>query len=464
MGRLDGKVAVITGATSGIGLHTAEIFVAEGAKIVIAGRRAPEGEALAKKLGAACIFRQTDVTVEAQMKALIALSVEKFGKIDCLFNNAGGPAQTGGIEGLEVDRFDAAMATLVRSVMLGMKHAAPHMRKQGSGSIINNGSIAGRLAGFSSSMVYGAAKAAVIHLTKCAAMELGESNIRVNSISPGAIATGIFGKALGLSVEAAEKTPAVMREVYKTAQPIPRAGLPRISRMPRCSLPATNPPSSTATISWSMAPSPAAATGPSSSRAMSRCARRSIRVADCHRHCEGEAKQSILCRTMDASRAVLRTSGMTSQTRRDNVRNIRLSRTGRPFHLAVIAGLACAFVIGKALPSTMDAISAVIEPLCASSDPAGSTLDVVEPIGSLCAAERAGQARHDRARVLRSGRIYPRAPACRLRHRLHHQGRNPLAARRRSRSRPSRSASRSSSRPARCIWSRPMPATPSPRN
>ena len=75
-------------------------------------------------------------------------------------------------------------------------------------------------------MVYGAAKAAVIHLTKCVAMELGESNVRVNSISPGAIATGIFGKALGLSVEAAEKTPAVMREVYKSAQPIPRAGLP----------------------------------------------------------------------------------------------------------------------------------------------------------------------------------------------------------------------------------------------
>jgi NAD(P)-dependent dehydrogenase (short-subunit alcohol dehydrogenase family) len=118
------------------------------------------------------------------------------------------------------------MATLLRSVMLGMKHVSPHMRKQGFGSIINNGSIAGRLAGFSSSIVYGAAKAAVIHLTKCVAMELGESGIRVNSISPGAIATGIFGKALGLSVEAAEKTPDVMREIYKTAQPIQRAGLP----------------------------------------------------------------------------------------------------------------------------------------------------------------------------------------------------------------------------------------------
>ena len=226
MARLDGKVAIITGATSGIGLRSAEIFVAEGAKVVIAGRRAPEGEALAAKLGSACSFLQTDVTDEAQMAALVAHTLTTFGRIDCLFNNAGGPAQTGGIEGLDVDKFDAAMATLVRSVMLGMKHVAPHMKKQRSGSIINNGSIAGRLAGFSSSIVYGAAKAAVIHLTKCVAMELGESNIRVNSISPGAIATGIIAKALGLSIEEAEKMPAVMREVYKTAQPIPRAGLP----------------------------------------------------------------------------------------------------------------------------------------------------------------------------------------------------------------------------------------------
>jgi NAD(P)-dependent dehydrogenase (short-subunit alcohol dehydrogenase family) len=226
MGRLDGKVAVITGATSGIGLRTAEIFVAEGAKIVIAGRRTAEGEALAKKLGPACLFRRTDVTVEEEIRGLIGQTIDKFGRIDCLFNNAGGPAQTGGIESLEADRFDAAMATLLRSVMLGMKHAAPHMRRQGSGSIINNGSIAGRLAGFSSSLVYGAAKAAVIHLTKCVAMELGEAGIRVNSISPGVIATGIFGKALGLPVEAAEKTPEVLREVNKSAQPIPRAGLP----------------------------------------------------------------------------------------------------------------------------------------------------------------------------------------------------------------------------------------------
>ena len=226
MARLNGKVAVITGATSGIGLRTAEIFVTEGAKIVIAGRRASEGEALAKSLGANCIYRQTDVTVEEEMAALIGEAVEKFGRIDCLFNNAGGPAQTGGIEGLEVGRFDAAMATLVRSVMLGMKHAAPHMRKQGSGSIINNGSIAGHLAGYSSSVVYSAAKAAVIHLTKCVAMELGEAGIRVNSISPGAIVTGIMIKAMGLPSREADSKTDLLRGVFKSAQPIPRAGLP----------------------------------------------------------------------------------------------------------------------------------------------------------------------------------------------------------------------------------------------
>ena len=135
MARLDGKVAVITGATSGIGLRTAEIFVAEGARVVIAGRRVPEGEALAAKLGAACVFRQTDVTDEDQMRALIALAIDRFGKIVCLFNNAGGPAQTGGIETVPVDGFDEAMANLVRSVMLGMKHVAPVMMRQKSGSL-----------------------------------------------------------------------------------------------------------------------------------------------------------------------------------------------------------------------------------------------------------------------------------------------------------------------------------------
>ncbi len=160
------------------------------------------------------------------MSALVDHAVTRYGRLDCIFNNAGGPAPTGGIEDIPVAGFDAAMALLIRSVMLGMKHAAPVMRRQGGGSIINNGSIAGNRAGYSSSVIYGAAKAAVIHLTRCVAMELGESNIRVNSISPGAIVTGIFGKALGLSVEKAEKTAKLAEERFAKSQPIPRAGMP----------------------------------------------------------------------------------------------------------------------------------------------------------------------------------------------------------------------------------------------
>ena len=130
-------------------------------------------------------------------------------------------AQAGRVQG-----FDAAMATLVRSVMLGMKHAAPILMKQGSGSIINNGSIAGRRAGYSTSMIYGAAKAAVNHLTVCAAMQLGEKNVRCNSISPGGIATGIFAKALGVEPSKADSYAEEAKKMMATMQPIPRAGMP----------------------------------------------------------------------------------------------------------------------------------------------------------------------------------------------------------------------------------------------
>ncbi len=223
---LEGKVAIITGATSGIGLTMAEKFVEAGARVVVAGRRRPEGEALAKRLGAAARFKQTDVTIEAEMKALVDDALSGFGRLDCIVNNAGGPAPVGSIESIPVEGFDAGMALLCRSVMLGMKHTAPIFRKQRSGSIINIGSVAGNRAGLSSSMVYSMAKAGVIHLTKCVAMELGEVNVRVNCISPGGIATGIFGKALGLPIAEAEKTAEVMKASLAKLQPIPRAGLP----------------------------------------------------------------------------------------------------------------------------------------------------------------------------------------------------------------------------------------------
>jgi NAD(P)-dependent dehydrogenase (short-subunit alcohol dehydrogenase family) len=225
MGMLDGKVAIITGATSGIGARTAELFVEEGAKVVFTGRRKAEGEALAAKLGGKGRFIAADATIEDDWKHVIGETIKSFGKLDAVFNNAGGPAPTGSIASVPVDGFDEAMALLVRSVMLGMKHAAPIMIKQRSGSIINNGSIAGHLAGYSTSMIYGAAKAAVNHLTRCVAMELGEHNVRVNSVSPGAIATGILAKALGAESAKAEQLTDKISGFYAKAQPIPRAGI-----------------------------------------------------------------------------------------------------------------------------------------------------------------------------------------------------------------------------------------------
>ena len=223
---LKGKVAIITGATSGIGRRSVERFVEEGARVMCCGRRAELGATLEAALGKdKCRFVRADVTQEADMEALIAACLKAWGRIDCLFNNAGGPAPQGGIEATPVAGFDAAMATLVRSVMLGMKHVAPVMIKQRSGSIINNGSVAAVRAGLSSSMTYSAAKAAVVHLSNCVAMQLGEQNVRVNCISPGGIATGIFGKAFGLSPEAAEKSVEAIKAGLSKLQPVPRAGL-----------------------------------------------------------------------------------------------------------------------------------------------------------------------------------------------------------------------------------------------
>ena len=225
-GRLVGKTAIITGGTSGIGRRTVEIFIQEGASVLIAARREKEGRELAEALGPRADFLKADVSREADVKAMIDYAVKRFGRLDCLFNNAGCPAPVGGIETIPWDKVEAALSVLLGGVLLGMKHAAPVMRVQGSGSIINNGSVAGVLAGYSSSMIYAAAKAAVIHLTKCVAMELGESNIRVNCISPGGIATGIFGKALGLPTEEAEQSVEAIKQALAVMQPIQRPGLP----------------------------------------------------------------------------------------------------------------------------------------------------------------------------------------------------------------------------------------------
>lgn len=223
--RLDGKVAIVTGGTSGIGAHTVKTFVAEGARVVIAGRSVEKGENLAETLGEAAIFIKTDVAKEVDIETLVARTVGHFGGLDCLFNNAGIPGPNEPIAHISWEGYAKTMNVNVGGVLMGIKHAARVMKRQGSGSIINNASIAGLRTGYGDHL-YSASKAAVIHVTRTAAMELGERGIRVNSISPGAILTPVFGKAMGLETSEADATVNKLDDMFRTRQPIPRSGLP----------------------------------------------------------------------------------------------------------------------------------------------------------------------------------------------------------------------------------------------
>jgi NAD(P)-dependent dehydrogenase (short-subunit alcohol dehydrogenase family) len=230
MNVLDDKVAVICGGTSGIGARTAELFVAEGASVVIGGRRELEGKELAGRLGSRARFARADVAVEPDVEELIGETVREFGRLDVLVNNAGvGGQASAGWSTIDLDRFWAVLAVHVGGVVAAIKHAAPVMRAQGSGSIINTASVGGLLAGWMG-VDYSTAKAAVIHLTRCAAIELGQFGIRVNSVSPGPIPTGIFGKAAGMDAAAADRTAVQLAPAFEEAlssyQSIHRAGTP----------------------------------------------------------------------------------------------------------------------------------------------------------------------------------------------------------------------------------------------
>jgi NAD(P)-dependent dehydrogenase (short-subunit alcohol dehydrogenase family) len=225
MGVLDGKIAIITGATSGIGERAAELFVEEGATVVLSGRRAELGQAIAARLGQNAHFVQADVAEEADVTALVQGTKDRFGRVDVLFNNAGHGLPPFRIAEADIATWDLMMAVHVRAVVIAMKAVAPIMIAQGSGSIITTASVAGYRAG-GSSHAYSTAKAAVLHLTRSVAAELGEHNIRVNSISPGAIVTGIFGKGIGLDPGVADREVATLQARFAKAQPIPRAGVP----------------------------------------------------------------------------------------------------------------------------------------------------------------------------------------------------------------------------------------------
>jgi len=226
--RLKGKVAVITGGTSGIGEASVELFIAEGAKVVIVGRNADKGRQMAANYGVNAAFVAADVRREAEIAAAIETAVQRFGRLDCLFNNAGGPS-SGDVESITHDDFTDAMELLLGSVVFGIKHAAPIMRSQGRGAIINNSSVAAvrtHMGGY----LYSMAKAAVVQATRLAGMELGRHGVTVNSIAPGGIATPIFygGSLAAAQLEpehAQAKLDKLTRNLAK-ATPLQRSGLP----------------------------------------------------------------------------------------------------------------------------------------------------------------------------------------------------------------------------------------------
>jgi NAD(P)-dependent dehydrogenase (short-subunit alcohol dehydrogenase family) len=217
------KVAVVTGGTSGIGRRIVERYVDEGVYVVFSGRRAMLGEEVARATGA--IFVKADVAHEEDAARTIETALQGRGRLDILVNNAGVGSPYTRIENLPLGTFDQMIAVHVRGALAHMKHAAAIMRRQRGGSMINVASIGGHRVGFGS-LSYSAAKAALLHLTRCAAVELGVDNVRVNSISPGGIATGIFGKAMGLDSDAAEASAERVKLGLASFQPIPRAGLP----------------------------------------------------------------------------------------------------------------------------------------------------------------------------------------------------------------------------------------------
>lgn len=223
---LAGKVAIITGAANGLGRAMAELFVAEGASVVVADIDG-HGEDLVATLGKSALFKQTDVSKPEQVQALIDFAVTRFGGLHVICNNAGlsGTMVARFLED-ELKDFQQVIGVNLLGVMLGSQRAARHMAAHGGGSIINIASVAGQLPGMGV-MTYRASKAGVIHFSKSIAIDLAANGIRVNCIAPGSIRTQMNSYTdPNMSAEVAERIRATLEPVMMSNQPLKRRGTP----------------------------------------------------------------------------------------------------------------------------------------------------------------------------------------------------------------------------------------------
>lgn len=221
MGRLEGKVAVITGGASGMGEATAKLFVREGARIVIADVQRELGESLAASIGPECRFVRADVSNSEDVRSLVVAAVEGFGKLDIMYNNAGIGGGEGSIIDCPEEQFDRIIAVDLKGVWLGMKHALPHLIANGGGSIITTASVSAMM-GMPGQGAYGSAKGGVVQLTRVCAIENAERGVRANCICPGGTLTPILYN----NPFAHPVPPEQVAAGLVNAQPIPRAGLP----------------------------------------------------------------------------------------------------------------------------------------------------------------------------------------------------------------------------------------------
>jgi NAD(P)-dependent dehydrogenase (short-subunit alcohol dehydrogenase family) len=227
MSKLTGRVAIVTGAASGIGEAAAVLFADEGASVVVADHDEVRGEQVAGSIrgrGAQALFARTDVSKPDEVEAMVRVATETYGRLDVIFNNAG-------VEGemnkptadCTLENWHRVLEINLTGVFLGMKYAIPEMLKSGGGSIINNASVAG-LVGFAGSPAYCASKGGIVQLTKCAALEYAAQGIRANVICPGVIWTPMVARATGGSTET--------EDAFKALEPVGRFGTPEeVARM-----------------------------------------------------------------------------------------------------------------------------------------------------------------------------------------------------------------------------------------